>query len=59
MFKLTDLDPEDRRQAVLKVIKAMGASGGNLVGALRDNDPIVRELAVEGIVRRKGSEEGG
>lgn len=56
MSKLTALDPEDRRQAVLKATKAMGPQAAAiLIEALRDNDPIVREWAVEGIVRRKAA----
>ncbi len=49
-----DVDPEARRQRVLAAMKATGATADtSLVAALTDEDAIVREWAIEGLVRRK------
>lgn len=50
------IDPDARRQEVLRARKTHGESADEvLIGAITDDDPIVREWAIEATVRRKCS----
>jgi len=54
MTTLSHDSADRRRQAVLQAIKSAGPRAEEqLIAALRDDDPLVREWAVEGLVRRK------
>src|SRR5439155_2260096 len=51
---MTQRDAEARRARVLAAMKSPGsAATRELVGLLADDDPLVREWAMEGLTRRK------